>query len=170
MPDFLKLIEDLKYHSLRCDAVKGTDCEECEYRVNREKKYDCLAGICNQAKEAIEFLQAQNKKLLEGYQELFRNYAWGQQTWINCEDRLPEKGEVVITAIFGTDLIIQEEGETLEEAVKRSNEEPHTTISFLDDDGLWCDAFCGGPEIVTPSYWTTFPNPPENPRKGKKDG
>lgn len=85
--------------------------------------------------------------------------------WISCKEELPEKGVVVLTAIYGTDYIVQEEGESFEEAIERNFKGPgHVTISFLDDDGFWCDGYFGGPEIISPTYWMYFPEPPMNPR------
>ena len=89
--------------------------------------------------------------------------------WVSCSERLPEPGVPVITAIYGSDLIVREPGETLADAIDRIFSAPgHTTISFIGEDGLWCDGFFGGPEIVAPSYWMEFPAPPPNPKANRQ--
>lgn len=87
--------------------------------------------------------------------------------WISVDERLPEDGVLVLAAVYGTDIIKQKKGETLEDAIRRSMSGPGTvTVSFLSkEDGGWCDGYFGGPEIITPSYWAYFPEPPENPKK-----
>lgn len=79
--------------------------------------------------------------------------------WINVKDRLPEKDDVVIALIIGSDFIKQEEGETLEDAIARARKHTRITLSYLDDDG-W-NGFDGFPEIVSPSYWMPLPEPPK---------
>ena len=89
--------------------------------------------------------------------------------WVSCAERLPEQGVPVITAIYGSDLIAPLPGESLADAVDRIFSAPgHTTISFIGEDGLWCDGFFGGPEIVAPSYWMEFPAPPPNPKANRQ--
>lgn len=87
--------------------------------------------------------------------------------WIPVtEATKPDKYQEVLTTIVGTDLIFQEEGETLEEAVERARRSHvRVTMSFLDDDGYWNDAFMGGPEIIQPSYWMPKPAPPKEALK-----
>lgn len=88
----------------------------------------------------------------------------GTDGWIACKDRLPEKDTVVLTTIYGTDLICQQEGETLAEAFKRSLCGPgRVNTSFFSDNG-WCDNCFGGPEIVIPTYWMPMPIAPPNPK------
>jgi hypothetical protein len=92
-----------------------------------------------------------------------------EMEWVPCVERLPEPGVPVITAIYGSDLIAPLPGESLAEAVDRIFSAPgYTSISFIGEDGLWCDGFFGGPEIVAPSYWMEFPAPPPNPHVEKR--
>ena len=79
--------------------------------------------------------------------------------WISVTDRLPEKDEVVIAFVIGSDFIIQEEGETLEDAIARARKHNRITLAFLADDG-W-NGWDGFPEIVSPSYWMPLPEPPK---------
>lgn len=82
--------------------------------------------------------------------------------WIDCDIRLPAVYEEVLTVIVGTDYIIQEDGETLEDAMKRARNKPvRVKTSILDEDGFWCDGATGFPEIIRPSYWMPFPEPPK---------
>ncbi len=79
--------------------------------------------------------------------------------WISVQDRLPELGELVLVAIYGTDLIKPMDGETIADAVQRLLKSPgRVDVGFRDRDG-WND-FCG-PMIVTPTYWMPLPEPPE---------
>lgn len=85
--------------------------------------------------------------------------------WIPCSERIPAPGVVVLTAIYGSDIIVREDGETLEQAVERSFSGPGSvSISFIGGDGLWCDGYYGGPEIIAPTYWMDFPEAPPNPK------
>lgn len=83
--------------------------------------------------------------------------------WISVMDRLPEKGKTVLAAVFGHDLIIQHEGESLYEAIRRVNKTVrYVTIGSMDDDG-WNGAD-GYPMMVQPSYWMRMP---ELPKEGE---
>lgn len=79
--------------------------------------------------------------------------------WIPCSERLPEQGERVIVAIFGSDMIIPNEGETLQDAIERSRKEGYITIGFIGSDG-WCGADWF-PLMVQPSYWMQLPEAPK---------
>ncbi len=82
--------------------------------------------------------------------------------WISVEDRLPELGELVLVAIYGTDVIKPTDGETIAEAVQRSLKSPgRVDVGFRDSDGYWTDYMFCGPMIVTPSYWMPLPEPPK---------
>lgn len=77
--------------------------------------------------------------------------------WILCSERLPEKCELVLTTIRGTDLIVLEDGETFEQAVERCNKQVRVSVGFIGSDG-WYGAE-GLPEIVTPCAWMPLPEP-----------
>lgn len=87
--------------------------------------------------------------------------------WIPCEKELPPLGVDVIVTIWGADLIICKEGETVEDAVKRvDNEVRYTTIAqYVRDRDLdgneWMDWFGadGFPMIVKPVAWMPMPEP-----------
>ena len=85
--------------------------------------------------------------------------------WISCDERFPEPGVVVLTAMYGTDIIYLQPGETLQQAAERVTKGPgHVGVSFYSkEDGGWCDFAFGQPEIVTPRFWSELPIPPKNP-------
>lgn len=83
--------------------------------------------------------------------------------WISVEDALPEQGERVIVAIFGSDMIMPNEGETMQDAIERSRKEGYITVGFIGSDGWYgADWF---PLMVHPSYWMPKPDLPEPPEK-----
>ena len=83
--------------------------------------------------------------------------------WILCSERLPEPYHRVILTIRGTDMVEVEEGETLEQALKRNMKQYWVTDGYLADDG-WNGAD-GFPLVVNPVAWMEFPEP----WKGEED-
>lgn len=80
--------------------------------------------------------------------------------WIPCSERLPKKHETVLTCCYGSDVIIPQEGETWEDAVKRTRRELVTvSIGFIGSDG-WYGAD-GWPNMDAPTFWMPLPDPPE---------
>lgn len=83
--------------------------------------------------------------------------------WIRCADRLPPFGMPVLGAIYHTDMVFAEDGETMAEAFKRTMQEsrkrPHVTMCYLSDDG-W-NEMEGWPMVCAPSCWRELPEPPK---------
>lgn len=80
--------------------------------------------------------------------------------WISCEDRLPEPDTMVIVASYGSDIVIPEDSETVEECCKRLKKEcVRVTLGFIGSDGWYDCEYC--PLIVTPSFWQPLPEPPK---------
>jgi hypothetical protein len=79
--------------------------------------------------------------------------------WISCDDELPPDGVTVITLIFGTDVIIPQNCETLEDAIRRTSKYKRTSAGFYGEDGWY--SLDGYQEIIAPSYWMAIPKPPE---------
>ena len=106
------------------------------------------------AADAIEELQAINER------QMLEIAAWDKPKWISVKDRLPEEGELVLTCSYGTDVIIQKDGETLEEAIARVVKIPNVSAGAIDGEGFW-DGIDGYPMIIQPSFWMPFPEPPK---------
>ena len=77
--------------------------------------------------------------------------------WILCSEILPEPYHRVILTIRGTDMVEVEEGETLEQALKRNSQIYWVTTGYLADVG-W-NGLDGFPLIVNPVAWMEFPEP-----------
>lgn len=84
----------------------------------------------------------------------------GKNRWIPCKERLPEQDREVLLCIYGSDLIMAQEGETLAEAVERTRREiVRVTVGFIGSDGWYgADWF---PMMVAPTYWMPLPEPPK---------
>lgn len=58
MRTYEELVKALKYHAGQCFAKEDDStevCAECAYEISGDgNKYECLAGLCNQAVEKIE--------------------------------------------------------------------------------------------------------------------
>lgn len=78
--------------------------------------------------------------------------------WIPARERLPEQNKLVIVAIYGHSMIIQREGESLGDAIRRVMNTAHVGAGFVGADG-WYDAD-GYPLPIRPAYWMEFPVPP----------
>ena len=80
--------------------------------------------------------------------------------WIPVTDRMPEKETLVIVAVYENDIIIPENGETVEDAIRRIRTEiVRTTMGFVGSDGWYdCDGY---PMVIAPSYWMPLPEPPK---------
>ena len=81
--------------------------------------------------------------------------------WISVNEKMPDEGIMVLTAIYGTDVIMPMDGETMEEAVECCLHRPaRVSIGFIDQGGYWCGAD-GWPEVIQPKYWMEMPEPPK---------
>lgn len=82
--------------------------------------------------------------------------------WINCDERMPEEGIYVWGAVYGTDVIVQMDGETEEEMMKRCLY-GHPRVKLCcwegEEEGWYSDGY---PMIIHPRYWMSvdFPEPP----------
>ena len=115
------------------------DCETCPYKSDP----GAVCGVQNPIKDALKLLKAQ------------------KSGWISVDERLPERGIMVLTAVYGTDVIVPMDGETPEEATERCLHRPaRASIGFVDEDGCWCGAE-GWPEVIQPKYWMPMPEPPK---------
>lgn len=81
-------------------------------------------------------------------------------SWISCKDRLPEPDTMVIVASYGSDIVIPEDSETVEECCERlKKERVRVTLGFIGPDGWYGSDYF--PLIVTPSFWQPLPEPPK---------
>lgn len=82
--------------------------------------------------------------------------------WIRCEDEMPNKEVAVLATIWGSDLIICEDGETLIEAMERIRKEIRyvTVARWYGEKEGWVGAD-GYPMVVHPVAWAELPEPYE---------
>ena len=97
----------------------------------------------------------QDTAALKQCREILRNCP----RWVSCDDQEPPEGEMVITLIFGHDVITQQPGETLDQAMERISRIRTVSAGFLASDGWY--GIDGYPEIVHPSYWMPLPKAPD---------
>lgn len=79
------------------------------------------------------------------------------ERWIPCSERLPEKNQMVITTIVGTDVIRMGIGETFDDAVARVRKNVRVSVGYIEEDG-WYGAD-GYQQIVAPIAWMPMPDP-----------
>ena len=77
--------------------------------------------------------------------------------WIPCSERLPEKHQMVLTTIIGTDVIRMIPGETFEDALARVRNHVRVSVGYIEDDG-WYGAD-GFPQIIPTVAWMPMPEP-----------
>ena len=81
--------------------------------------------------------------------------------WIKVSEQKPRTWENVIVACYGSDFVVLEKGETLEQCLERVKSEfVRVTIGYIDNEGFW-NGIDGFPLIVTPTYWQPLPEPPK---------
>lgn len=79
--------------------------------------------------------------------------------WVRVEDRPPALGEMVLVTIHGSDVMRLRPGETLAEAVERTQKEfRRVTIGFLDGEEGWTGAD-GWSMVVKPVARAPLPEP-----------
>lgn len=79
--------------------------------------------------------------------------------WIRCDELMPEEDRLVLVCIYGSDLIMPAEGETVEEAILRDQKCASATLGFYGEEG-W-EGVDGWPLMLTPTYWAEIPKPPD---------
>ena len=134
--------------ALRC---KRDDCEGCDLSFfDNDEGWMCqYAAKDDDAAAAIEELQAKVTK------------------WVSVEERKPPELTDVWCAVYTTDLIYVEDGETVEEAIENRQREaarnPRITLGNYSEDEGWTDGFFGIPMVCQPEYWLemTIPKPPQ---------
>ena len=80
--------------------------------------------------------------------------------WISCDDELPPEDSLVIVCVYGSDLIIPMDGETIEEAILRNRQGASVTLGFIGSDGWYGSEWA--PMMVSPSFWAKIPKPPKD--------
>ena len=77
--------------------------------------------------------------------------------WVKCSDKLPPEGQYVYGAVYGTDVIIQQDGETLQQAFRRTaicNPRVRICQWCGEEDGWWTNH---GMMVVQPLFWMEIP-------------
>lgn len=86
--------------------------------------------------------------------------------WVSVEERKPPEYTDVWCAVYTTDIIYMEDGETPEEAIENRQCEaarnPRMTLGSYSEDEGWTDGYYGMPMVCRPDYWLemTIPEPP----------
>ena len=87
--------------------------------------------------------------------------------WVSVEERKPPEHTDVWCAVYTTDIIYMEDGETPEEAIENRQREaarnPRMTMGSYSEDEGWTDGYFGMPMVCQPDYWLemTIPEPPQ---------
>lgn len=87
--------------------------------------------------------------------------------WVSVEERKPPEYTDVLCAVYTTDIIYMEDGETPEEAIENRQCEaarnPRMTLGSYSEDEGWTDGYFGMPMVCQPDYWLemTIPEPPQ---------
>lgn len=126
-------------------------CSDCSYTNMDIFGQRCLIDLINDALELIEELEERVAIMEEN------------RRWISTDDRMPMVGKPVFGAVYGSDIVILNEGETVIDALRRTKDDnPHTVtcVWYGQAEGWWSD---GGLMIVEPRYWMPIdiPVPPD---------
>ena len=146
MVDHSELVKALRY----CSTTKGmVYCNvNCKYGWE-ERSGGCKDILMTDAAAAIEALQAEVPH------------------WVSVEERKPPEHTDVWCAVYTTDIIYMEDGETPEEAIENRQREaarnPRMTMGSYSEDEGWTDGYFGMPMVCQPDYWLemTIPEPPQ---------
>ena len=79
--------------------------------------------------------------------------------WISCAERMPEKGVEVWGAVYGSDVIVARDTETIYQAMKRSLKENQRAVICTwmgENDGWYHDGFY---MTVRPTMWMPIERP-----------
>ena len=76
--------------------------------------------------------------------------------WNRCDKKMPKEDDWVIVTIYGEDFVFQKDGETFEDAIKRTREAVRVTIG-VHKNGKWIGVD-GLPMIACPVAWTQLPS------------
>lgn len=131
-------------------AITYKNCKEIKTNMYEKLTAEKAENDCHEC-------AADHRQLAEWLTELKERRSGG---WISCKDKLPEPETMVIVASYGSDIVIPEDGETVEECCERLKKElVRVTLGFIGSDGWYASDYF--PLIVTPSFWQPLPEPPE---------
>ena len=138
------------------------DCYERNCYANSGKGLYCnIPKLMADAADAIEHL----KENVAHQQDAIERLMAQVPAWISVEERLPEAHRPVWTAIYTTDLIFVQDGETIEEAAERTQAEaekhPRCEMGAVDEGGFWYELTFGAPMVCRPSFWMEPPKAPD---------
>lgn len=80
-----------------------------------------------------------------------------KQQWTPCSERMPEIHEACWLTIKGHDVIVCDDGETIEQAIERTGKMRWVTSGFLGSDGWY--GVDGYPMAVRPIAWMPMVHP-----------
>ncbi len=148
-----------------CPADGKIDC--CPWM---QKYHKCLFTFAAEAiHDLIKSVHIRDKHLDE-LNHYIQKLEAAQPHWVSVEERKPPEYTDVWCAVYTTDLIYVEDGETVEEAIENRHREaarnPRVTLGSYSEDEGWTDGYFGMPMVCRPDYWLemTIPEPPQDGR------
>lgn len=81
-----------------------------------------------------------------------------EKTWVKCSDRLPDNDGCKLVTIWGSDIVMPKDGESVWDAMERQRKEiRYVDTAYYDAENKEWTGEYGFPLIVPPVAWMDFP-------------